>query len=213
MGGTFDPIHYGHLRIADRVRSALALPELALLPTATPPHKSSDRMTAAMHRVRMIQLALREFPALTLCALELTESVTYTVDTLRAMREGADAPDPVFVLGMDSVAELTTWHDYRGLLEEFDLIAIARTDHDRLSLMDCDRFIADKIQPAVEPREALGLIEREELGRGGRIFPLTLPLEVVSSREIRRRSAAGKPLEDLVPIDVALYIQRHGLYR
>ena len=68
MGGTFDPVHYGHLRIADRLRAALGLSELALLPTAMPPHKNLDALTLVEHRVAMVRLALGEFPALTLCA-------------------------------------------------------------------------------------------------------------------------------------------------
>ncbi len=212
MGGTFDPVHYGHLRIADQLRAAFGLPELALLPTAMPPHKPLDSMTSVEHRVAMVRLALLEFPALTLCALELTDSIAYTVDTLRTLREGPPATDPVFVVGMDTVAELSTWHDYRGLLGEFDLIAIARPDHDRSSLRDCDPFVVARIRPAIDPRGARRLIEDEQLGRGGRIFPLRLPAQAVSSREIRRRIAAGEPLDDLVPADVALYIQRHDLY-
>jgi nicotinate-nucleotide adenylyltransferase len=212
MGGTFDPVHYGHLRIADRLRASLGLAELALLPTAMPPHKPLDSMTPAEHRVAMVQLSLKEFPALTLCALELTDSIAFTVDTLRTLREGPPATDPVFVVGMDSVAELSTWHDYRGLLAEFDLIAIARPGHDQLPVPDYDPFVVERIRPAIEPLEAQRLIEDEQLGRGGRIFPLKLPAEAISSREIRRRTAAGEALEGLVPADVALYIQRHDLY-
>jgi len=212
MGGTFDPVHYGHLRIADRLRSALGLPRLALLPTAVPPHKPQNAMTPVEHRVAMVRLALEKFPALTLCTAELTDSIAYTVETLRTLRKGPPATDPVFVVGMDSVAELSTWHDYRGLLDEFDLIAIARPDHDRSSLRDCDPFVVERIRPAIDPRDALRLIEHERLGRGGRIFPLRLPVEAVSSRQVRRRTAAGEPLDDLVPVDVALYIQRHDLY-
>ena len=212
MGGTFDPVHYGHLRIADRLRAALGLAELALLPTAMPPHKPLDSMTAVEHRVAMLRLGLAEFPALTLCELELTDSIAYTVDTLRMLRDGPAATDPVFVVGMDSLAELSTWHDYRGLLGEFDLIAIARPDHDRSSLRDCDPFVVERIRPAIGPQQAQRLIEHEQLGRGGRIFPLRLPAVAVSSHEIRRRTASGETLDDLVPADVALYIQRHDLY-
>jgi len=212
MGGTFDPVHYGHLRIADRLRAALGLAELALLPTAKPPHKPLDLMTPIEHRLEMLRLSLREFPALTLCAHEVTDSVAFTVDTLRALREGRPAMDPVFVVGMDSVAELSTWRDYRGLLEEFDLIAIERPGHDRSSLADCDPFVVERVRPAIDPAEAQRLIEHERLGRGGRIFPLRLPAEAISSREIRRRAATGEALDELVPADVALYIQRHDLY-
>lgn len=212
MGGTFDPVHYGHLRIADRLRASLGLAELALLPTAMPPHKPLDSMTPVEHRVAMVRLSLKEFPALTLCELELTDSIAFTIDTLRKLREGPPATDPVFVVGMDAVVELSTWHDYRELLGEFDLIAIARPGHDRFSLRGCDPFVVERIRPAIDPPAARGLIEDEQLGRGGRIFPLRLPTEAISSREIRRRTAAGEALDDLVPADVALYIQRHNLY-
>ncbi len=212
MGGTFDPVHYGHLRIADRLRSCLGLPELVLMPTAKPPHKPLESLTPVEHRVAMIRLAVEEFPALRLCDLELTDDVAYTIDTLRTLRADRPGVDPVFVVGMDAVAELTTWHEYRALLEEFDLIAIARPDHDRSSLDDCDPFVARRIRTAIDPEEAHLLIDCDRLGRGGRIFPVRLPTEAVSSRRVRRLSAAGEPLDALVPSDVALYIQRHQLY-
>jgi nicotinate (nicotinamide) nucleotide adenylyltransferase/ribosome silencing factor RsfS/YbeB/iojap len=213
MGGTFDPVHYGHLRIADRVRRALALPELALLPTAIPPHKSASALTPVAHRVEMLRLALGEFPGLVLCELELRDRVAYTIDTLRLLRDGPPGCRPVFVVGMDSIHQLHTWKDYRELLDEFDLVAVARPDH--VSPGEPAPYVLERLRPAVAPG-ATGIVlehEEEELGRGGRIFPLTLPAESISSREIRRRVAAGAGLRELVPLDVALYIRRHGLYR
>jgi nicotinate-nucleotide adenylyltransferase len=212
MGGTFDPIHYGHLRIADGLRTALGLDELALLPTATPPHKPLARMTPAAHRVEMVRLSLSEFPALTVCPLELTDSTAFTIDTLRKLRNDPPVVDPVFVVGMDSVGELSTWHKYRELLEEFDLISIERPGYDGEAAKGYDPFVAERVQPMVTSDQAQRLIDREQLGRGGRIFPLSLPAEAISSRGIRRRSASGEALDDLVPVDVALYIQRHDLY-
>ena len=79
-------------------------------------------------------------------------------------------------------------------------------------MRDCDPFVVERIRPAIDPEGARRLIEEEQLGRGGRIFPLRLPAQAVSSREIRRRTATGEPLDDLVPADVALYIRRHDLY-
>jgi nicotinate (nicotinamide) nucleotide adenylyltransferase/ribosome silencing factor RsfS/YbeB/iojap len=211
MGGTFDPIHYGHLRIADRVRQALGLPELALLPTSVPPHKSAETLASTDHRVSMLRLALGEFPGLTLCELELGDSVSYTVDTLRALRAGPPAIRPVFVVGMDSVQQIHTWKNYRELLEEFDLIAVARPDHD--SPVQPDPSVLERLRPPVGPAEAMAALELQDLGRGGRIFPLTLPSVSISSREIRRRVAGRAGLRELVPLDVALYIRRHDLYR
>ena len=213
MGGTFDPIHYGHLRIAERVRCALGLPELALLPTAVPPHKPLSSMSPATHRVAMLRLALSEFPALTICTLELGETVAYTVDTLRKIRRGPPPVRPVFVVGMDSVAELPSWHTYRDLLAEFDLIAVARPDHERSAETYLDPCVSERIRPTVSAVSAARLIVDEGLGSGGRIFPLELPAQPMSSQGIRCRIAGGEDLHDLVPPDVALYIQRHGLYR
>jgi len=210
MGGTFDPIHYGHLRIADRVRRALGLPGLALLPTAVPPHKTVDKLTAIGHRVEMVRLALGEFPGLTLCESELGDEVSYTIDTLRALRDAETTARPVFVVGMDSIREIHTWKNYRDLLGEFDLVAVARPDHD--STTEPHPSVREHLQPTIDARAAGDLLDGEELGRGGRIFPLTLPTESVSSREIRRRVALGAGLRELVPYDVALYIRRHDLY-
>ena len=212
MGGTFNPIHYGHLRIADGVRAALGLNELALLPTATPPHKPLERMTSAAHRVEMVRLSLEEFPALTICPLELTDSTAFTIDTLRQLRHGPPVVDPVFVVGMDTLSELPTWHKYRELLDEFDLISIERPGYDGAEAQGYDPFVKERLQPLVTANQARRLVNDKRLGRGGRIFPLSLSAEAISSREIRRRTAAGEALGDLVPKDVALYIQRHDLY-
>ena len=217
LGGTFDPVHRGHLELADKIRDLLRLPRFLLLPTAVPPHKSLRSLSPIAHRLEMLRLALRERPGLEICGLELDpERTCYTIDTLRILRDGPNPCRPLFVMGMDALLQLRTWREADALMREFDLIAIDRTDRELRRVRDrLDPDVASRIiSPEGGPR---GLDERRleqlELGRGGRIIHLALPLVPVSSSVIRARAAAGRSLHDLVPAAVAGYIQRTGLYR
>ena len=213
MGGTFDPIHRGHLELAEGIRRALGLGTLWLMPTANPPHKSFDTIQPAEHRIAMVWAALHDYPALAVCTLETGSQVSYTLDSMRRLKRESPHDAPVFVLGMDSVVELPTWDRWRQLLEEFDLIAIRRPDLAPLDPASMHLEVADRLQPVVDPESATDLIEREQLGSGGRIFPLELPTLEIASRDIRRRVREGEPLDDLVAPGVARYIRDHDLYR
>jgi nicotinate-nucleotide adenylyltransferase len=207
LGGTFDPVHVGHLEIAERVRSRLGLSRMLLLPTARPPHKAPGELAPVADRAAMLRLALRDVPALEICALELDPNrVSYTVDSLRALRCGDPTPClPLFVLGMDALAQIASWRSSDAILGEFDLVVVDRPDRRR---SDLDPRVAQRIVelPADLPP---GLAP----GTGGRIFHLPLVPIPVSSSVIRRRAARGEDLSGLVPPAVAEYIERTGLYR
>ncbi len=210
LGGTFDPVHAGHVHVAEGVRRALALERVLLIPAAVPPHKETANITPARDRLAMVRAAVAGLDGLEVDPIEIERGGTsYTVETLRAMRARADRPLPVFVIGLDSLPDLPGWRDARALVEEFDLVVVDRPGSDVERIRDgLPAMIADRLI-AWSPDDD----GRPPLGRGGRIVHLPMATVDVASREIRARVAAGESPGGLVPPSVARYIQEHGLYR
>lgn len=208
LGGSFDPLHLGHLAVADEVRLRLGLPRVLLTPTARPPHKPPGELSAAHHRSEMVRLAVEGRRGLELCTLELREDrVCYTIDTLRALRGGDPPVDPLFVLGMDSLLQLHTWRERERLQAEFDLVVVERIGEPAHAGDRLDRETAARIVKLDSPADA------DEPGRGGRVFLLSMAPIPISSSQVRACAARGENLAGLVPAAVAAYIERSGLYR
>ena len=210
LGGTFDPVHVGHVHVAEGVRRALSLGHVALVPAAIPPHKTGATVSQALHRLAMVRSAVAGRDGLEVDPIEIERGGTsYTVETLRALRSRADRCLPVFVIGLDSLPELPDWREAPALIAEFDIVVVDRpgsdvaTIRERLPAMIADRLIA----------WTPGDDGRPPLGRGGRIVHLPMATLDVASRDIRARVAAGESCGGLVPPTVARYIQEHGLYR
>lgn len=215
LGGTFDPVHLGHLTVAEHARACLPLSRVVLLPSAVPPHKRPSALSAARHRAAMLDLAVAGRPGLGIDTTELDlGGVRFTLDTLRVLEERYSPAAPVFLMGLDSLVDLPTWHEYRRLVREFDFVVFDRPG----ALLD---EVRDRLDSAVRPRLrrlAAKPSDRDrpaidKLGAGGRIFHLPMSPVAVSSREIRARVAAGRDIGELVPPAVAGYIHRNGLYR
>ena len=204
LGGSFDPVHRGHLLLAARARRVLGLERVVLMPCAEPPHKPGRRLAARYHRLEMLALAAEGWEGLVVSTFEIARGgQRYTIDTLRALRE--DGLRSVFLLGSDALAELDLWRDYADLLREFDFAAVERPDEDgRLS----ERAWPEGVRARLSDLPVAG----PALGTGGRIVRLTLDALPISSSLVRRRRMEHRAIADLVPPRVARYIQRHGLY-
>ncbi|RPE76980.1 nicotinate-nucleotide adenylyltransferase [Vulcaniibacterium tengchongense] len=208
-GGTFDPVHLGHLAVARQVRDALAAP-VALLPAADPPHKDATHADAEA-RARMLELAVAGERGLSVDRRELRRpGPSYTVDTLRSMRAefGARAP-LVWIVGGDSLLQLDRWHRWRELFAHAHILAVARPG----SPLDAATVAARAPQVAAEaaPRRRDPARLGDDPAGGFAVLELA-GLRPESSTELRRRIAAGEPWQDWVPPAVAEYIRRHGLY-
>jgi nicotinate-nucleotide adenylyltransferase len=213
LGGTFDPVHLGHLYIADRVRRILGLSRVLLVPAAVPPHKHAAELSSAHHREEMVRLAVADRPGLEIDTLELQRGgASYTIDTLRALRLGPPPLAPLFLLGADALLHIESWREYQALLSEFDLIALDRPGLGVEALPDRLPWIAPRLVPLDAECGARALRELEP-GRGGRIFHPAFPPLGISSSRVRRLAAAGSDLSELVPAAVARYIHRMDLYR
>lgn len=197
LGGTFDPIHLGHLALARAARSSLGLDEILFVPASRPPHKLGRPISPASDRLAMVDLAVEGEPATAVSRIEIDRSgPSYTVDTVEALLdEAARADRPIeltVILSAESFADLPDWHAADRLVE-LGMIAVApRPGH---PLPD-PTALADRLP---------GLIGRLAVIHG------TLP--DISASKIRALVAAGRPIDHLVPPRVAAYIEEHHLYR
>lgn len=194
LGGTFDPVHHGHLLIAEEARESLGLERVLLVPAAAPPHKPGRPVCAAEHRLAMLELAVAGNPALAVSRMELERGgASYTVDTLRALRveRGPAADDPWFILSTEALAEFPSWREPGSILELCRLAVVPRGGY--------------------EPLDS-GWVTVNFPGREDRIRFLSGPLLPISGSVVRRRAAAGRSVRYLVPDAVAAYITEHHLY-
>lgn len=215
LGGSFDPVHLGHLHAASVARRALGLRRVLLVPCARPPHKPHRELTPAEHRLAMLRLAVAGIAGVEIGMQELERGgVSYTIDTLRALASGPSPLVPVFVLGSDALVELPSWKQWRELAAEFDLAAVDRAEvgPDALRRGLPPELSRRIVSVAAGPPSRATLAELDP-GAGGRIFVVSAPPLGVSSSLVRRRAASGSSLDGLVPPEVGRYIERSGLYR
>ena len=204
LGGTFDPVHIGHLRGALEVAESLALDELRLTPSARPPHRGTPQVSAK-DRLAMVKCAVAGVPPLVVDARELQrDKPSYTIDTLELMRAELAAPDQVFLLlGWDAFCGLPTWHRWEELLQHCHILVLQRPD--------ADSEPPDALRNLLAARSVSDPLALT--GPNGNIaFVWQTPL-AVSATQIRQLLASGKSVRFLVPDAVLAYIDAHGLYR
>jgi len=192
MGGTFDPIHYGHLLAAEEARVQFLLDRVIFVPNGDPPHKKSYALTPAEHRYEMVVLATASNPHFETSRVEVDRpGLSYSVDTVRGFREQSGAGVKLyFITGADALTELATWHQPDTLLELCELIAVTR--------------------PGYSAGTVSGPLARAPLDRVHLVSTMGV---AISSTELRQRAAAGKSLRYLTPEPVVRYIEKRGLYR
>ena len=194
LGGTFDPIHMGHLIIAQEAASRVALDEVWFIPTGQPWLKRGNRISPSHHRMEMVRLALGCNPGFKVSSIEVDRpGPSYTVDTLETLREGDAKGDSLFfILGMDSLETVHRWHQPQRLFELCTLVGVSRPEH-----RDFDLASLDRIRP----------------GASGEVAIVDGPNIEISGAEIRRRVSQGLPITYWVPRAVEKYIHEHELYQ
>lgn len=192
MGGTFDPVHTGHLACAEMAADACGLDAVAFMVAPNPSLKRHQATAPAEDRLAMVRLAVADNPRFDASALEMARpGVTYTADTLRTLR--GHYPENVelfFIVGADSLATLPRWHDAEALKDLATFVCVSRPG----------RFDADELLEGC--RRA-----------GFSIESVTAPLLDISSSELRRRVGKGEAIRYLAPLAVCAYVDAHGLYR
>lgn len=196
FGGTFDPVHFGHLLLAETCREQARLDEVWFVPAAVPPHKQDQALSPPAVRLEMLRLAVGGHDAFRVADLELLRGgVSYTVDTLAAVHAERPEAELFLLLGADSLVELPTWRDPRRILELARPLTVGRPgtqppDYDAL---------ADLVAPARLETFAACHVE--------------MPLIGIRSRDLRRRAAEGRSLRYQTPRAVERFIETTGLYR
>jgi nicotinate-nucleotide adenylyltransferase len=197
LGGTFDPIHAGHLALARVALDQLGLDQVLFVPAGQPPHKRGRPITGAEDRLAMVELAIAGEPRFDVSRIEIDRpGPSYTADTAEALVTGSEADDPpielTVILSAESFAELPSWHDPARLLRLARIAVAPRPGH-----------------PAPTP----AWLAQRLPGFGDRVIVLEGPHLDTSASDIRARVAAGRPIDQLVPPPVAAYIEAHHLYR
>jgi nicotinate-nucleotide adenylyltransferase len=202
FGGTFDPVHYGHLLLAECCREQLGLNELWFVPAAVPPHKQGRELTPGSLRAEMLELAIAGHTALRVCRYEIDRGgVSYTVDTLAHVRSEHPDAELFFLLGADSLRDLPGWRDPVRLCELATPVVVGRVSH-----------------PGIEAASALDYGPLAEILSAERIAQIRghrveMPLVELSSSDIRRRVATGRSIRFRTPRAVEQFIADKQLYR
>jgi len=190
LGGTFDPIHYGHLAAAEEARAKLSLREVIFVVVGLPPHKLDEEITPAEHRYAMVELAIASNPYFSLSRIDIDRpGPSYTVDTI-ALLQQQRTEEIYFIMGMDALMEIDTWHQPQRLIQLCRLVAVERPD-----------FVPD-----------LGRLEAAVPGIAARTEIIEMPQMEISSTDLQRRVREGLPIKYQLPPQVEEYIYQHRLY-
>ncbi|HUG89244.1 MAG TPA: nicotinate-nucleotide adenylyltransferase [Planctomycetaceae bacterium] len=194
FGGTFDPVHVGHLVLAEQCREQCGLDEVWFIPAGSPPHKRHAPLTPARARTAMLEFAIAGHPGFRVSRIELErEGPTYTVDTLERLDGENPERELFFLMGADSLADLAGWREPQRIAELATIVAVNRGDRplpDRAALV---HLLGERI--------------------ADRVVFVTMPGIDLSASDLRRRAREGHSLRFLVPRPVEIYIHEHGLYR
>jgi nicotinate-nucleotide adenylyltransferase len=216
LGGTFDPIHFGHLDAAHAAKTALALDEVRFLPAHDSPLRTAEPCVSAFHRFAMVALAIDDVSAYSVSDAELArQGRSYTIDTLRTLHTQGWQPSQLFfILGADAFADIGAWHAFPAVLDAAHFAVIARPG------MTIEAAVArtPQLQARVHDAATEGIRDpgsgiRHPMDEATRIFVVHARTRDVSSTSIRRRLAAGQGVGGMVPSSVARYIAVHHLYR
>lgn len=219
LGGTFNPIHFGHICPTIEAAKKLKLDKVIFVPAYFPPHKLNKKIISAHHRTNMINLAIEEYPHFELSTMEIDrKGISYSVDTVTALMEKMKYDDFFFIMGIDAFVEIDTWKDASRLLKSANFAVLARQGIIFSDLLEAiAKNLSEKLKDLqfyygeAEPESGLKCIKV-------RSFPYsiisieTTPVDV-SSTKIRERIKCGSSIKNLVPEKVNIYIEKNKLYR
>ena len=211
MGGSFDPVHAGHLRAAEEISEKLALEEVIFVPTLVSPHKSSEAMAHSSHRLNMLNLSIKRNPRFKISDMELRrEPPSYTIDTLRSLNRSNPQNEYYFIMGSELFAEIDTWKDFAELFNYSSFVVLRRPGYD----------FSDS--PSLIPLALENAFRYSYSDKGMDVFAHTSSTKLffvdiagirVSSTEVRELVRRGNSLRYMVAREVEGYIAENGLYQ
>lgn len=194
MGGTFNPIHYGHLLMCEGIREEFCMGKIIFVPAKIPPHKDNAKITEAQDRFRMVELAIADNPFFIASDIEMKRNgSSYTVDTLRALKENTEHEDkPALIVGADSLIQFETWREYREIFKMAVIVVASRPDTEEDILEN--------------------YIIKFKKQYGANILKYSGKAMDYSSTEIRKRVKMGLSIKYQLPPEVEEYVLKNGLY-
>jgi nicotinate-nucleotide adenylyltransferase len=209
LGGSFNPVHHAHLRVAEEIREHHALDEVRLVPAATPPHKPGTDLAPAADRLRMLELAVERAPGLVASPMELDRGGTsYTIDTIRSALHEAPPPAAlVLIVGIDTFRDMHTWKEHTAIFAHCDVAVVSRPGCNSSFTLD-DFPVATRGAFCYDPLRDLFRHESRHVTSFHAIVHLN-----ISATEIRSQVKAGRSIRYLVPSTVEDYIHQHRLYQ
>lgn len=193
LGGTFDPVHYGHLLMAETCREQLDLEEVRLIPAGDPPHKPDQKITDGHARCDMVQLAVSGYPEFVVDRREIRRTgPSYTVDTLREFREQDPEHELFLIIGADSLEQFLTWRTPEEIARLATIVAVNRPTQPELTRAQVEAWVGPDI--------------------AARVQVVSMPGSDLASSDLRSKLAAGRSLRFMTPKAVEAYIQQHAIY-
>lgn len=208
FGGTFNPIHSGHMKAAEVVREGFVLDKILFIPSYIPPHKESTDVASPAHRLRMIELALTSHPRFEPSAIEIEAGgKSYSILTLKKIKKAHPEALILFILGVDAFLEIETWREYRRVLDQCSFIVISRPGY---RLAEAKNVLGDEYRDRIHELPPVPNVKGDVME--ARVFLLPIDALGISSTEIRRRIRHGLSIRGMVPEEVEAYILENSLY-
>ena len=210
FGGTFNPIHSGHLKAAEIVQNRMDLDKVLFIPSYIPPHKDSAEIASPVHRMKMVELALHSHPHFIPSSIEVdAEEKSYSIITLGKIKKLYPNSRLFFILGIDAFLEIDTWKDHEQVLEQCFFVVINRPG---FQLEE-----AESVAQGTSRGIVCRLSESENIDEGmlrtQKIFLLPIEALDIASTDIREKIKRGESIQSMVPDEVSAYIQMNNLYQ
>ena len=212
LGGTFNPIHYGHLRSVEEVCDALMLDEVRFVPSALPPHKPEKEIASAADRMEMVRIALEDYPSFVCDPIEVERGgASYTLDTVEELtRRSSNRNEIFFIIGADAFLELSTWHKPKEVLSTINIAVTLRGNQQTREYVETLLRLIQRVEPNYCIDTSLREMKFTEKERVIKFIPIT---EVdISATRIRKRIKESSSIRHLLPREVELFIIRRRLY-
>ena len=214
FGGSFDPIHMGHLGLAQETYEKFGLNQVLFIPVFQSPHKPLTPLASAIHRLAMLRLALKENTCFSILDMEMRrEKISYTIDTLGHLEKKFQNSEFFLIIGHDNLLDLDSWKDARKIMKRCHILVASRPSSKSFSSEEKVLGFFNGDSPYGLGKKQSGMQEFLHQETGNRLVVYNISPRDISSSEVRKKSAHGKPIDNLLPLEVETYIIKHKVYQ